>query len=270
MGPKRVIAVDLDDTLSYTNQTICQWHNDKYGTNLTLEDFHSYYYWKNPGWGTPAEAVAKVREFLLSPHANDIPPIEDAIHGTRKLKEAGYTLVVITARMHEIAQSSVEWLEKHFPGIFDTVYFTSAFQTHPDDAADLITEISGPPPHKHTSSHPTDPWGQHIPAYSIPRKKSDVCLHVGAVALVDDAIENAFDVHENARIVECLVYGPWRWNITLHRMDRDVDQLSWEQAKERGIKIDDLEPTTLPDGIRRAKTWTEVVDHITTRYIVYN
>jgi hypothetical protein len=164
--------------------------------------------------------------------------------------------------MHDIADDSVLWLEKHFPGIFDTVYFTSAFQSTPNETQHLVTDISALPPHKHTNSHPTDPRGQYIPAYSIPRKKSDVCLHVGALALVDDAIENAFDVHENAGVVECLIYGQWKWNLTLHRMDREEDQLSYEQAKQRGRYIENLEPTLLPKGIERTKTWAEVVRHL--------
>jgi hypothetical protein len=255
---ENIIAIDFDDTLSYTNLTICKWHNEKYGTNISIDDFHSYYYWKNPGWGTPAEAAAKVREFLLSPIANEIPPIEGAQRGTKRLKEAGYKLVVITARTHDVANESLEWLEKHFPGIFDTIYFTSALR---EDAEQLATEISGPPAHKHTNSHPTDPRGEYIPAYSVPRKKSDMCLHVGAIALIDDAIENAFDVYENARTVKCLVYGQWKWNVTLHRMDREEDQWSYDQAKAKGIIIEALKPTPLPEGVKRTKTWTEVVEH---------
>ena len=259
---EKVIAIDLDDTLAYTNVTMCKWHNEKYGTNLSMDDFHSYYYWKNPGWGTPAETIAKVYEFLRSPIANEIPPIEGAQRGTKRLKEAGYKLVVITARMHDISNESVEWLEKHFPGIFDTVYFTSGFQAAVEITEQPVTEISGPPAHKHTNSHPTDPRGHHIPVYSGPRKKSDVCLHVGAIALIDDAIENAFDVYENASIVECLVYGQWKWNITLHRVDGEEGQLSYEQAKAKGIDIEDSMPTPLPEGVKRTKTWTDVVEHV--------
>jgi 5'(3')-deoxyribonucleotidase len=257
----KVIAVDFDDTLSYTNRTICQWHNDKYGTKMSLDDFHSYYYWKNPGWGTPTEAISKVTEFLLSPHVNEIPPIEGAQRGTRRLKDAGYKLVVITARMQKIADDSVAWLETHFPGIFDTIYFTSAFQQL-DDGEHMVTEVEGPPAHRHTSTHPTDPHGMHLPAYSVPRKKSDVCLHVGAIALIDDAIENAFDIHENASTVECLVYGRWKWNRTLHKMDGEENQLSYEQAKARGIDIEQEKPTPLPRGVERTETWSEVVDHM--------
>src|SRR5271169_6575449 len=101
-GMEKVIAVDFDDTISYTNLAICKWHNEKYGTTLSIDDFHSYYYWKNPGFGTP--------------------------------KEARYKLIVITARMHQIADDSVLWLEKHFPGISDTIYFTSAFQQPPEES----------------------------------------------------------------------------------------------------------------------------------------
>jgi hypothetical protein len=259
---EKVIAIDLDDTLAYTNLTICKWHNEKYGTNTSIDDCYSYYCWKNPGWGTPTVALTKFREFLLSPSANEIPPIEGAQRGTKRLKEAGYKLVVITARMYEMADYSVEWLEKHFPGIFDTVYFTSGLQSTPGKIQRHLTEINGSPAYKHTNSHPTNPGGQHIPAYSVPRKKSDVCLHVGAIALIDDSIENAFEVYENARVVECLIYGQWRWSLTLHRTDRDEDQLSYEQAKARGLEIDNLKPTPLLNGIERIKTWTEAVYYI--------
>jgi len=259
---QKVIAIDFDDTLSYTNLTICNWHNENYGTNLTIDDFRSYYYWKNPGWGTQSEAMEKVHKFLHSSEAKAIPPIEGAQRGTKRLKDAGYKLVVITARMHDIAEDSVAWLEEHFPGIFDTIYFTSAFQATEKETQQLITGISGPPAHKHTSTHPTDPGGQHIPAFSVPRKKSDVCLHVNAIALIDDAIENAFDVHQNAGIVECLVYGQWKWNLTLHRADTEDYHLSYEQLKEKGINVEDPPPTPLPKGVERTKTWTDVVQHL--------
>ncbi|GAW03394.1 had-superfamily hydrolase [Lentinula edodes] len=41
-----VIAVDLDDVLSQTNAEVARWHNEQYGTNMTLNDFYYYYYWK--------------------------------------------------------------------------------------------------------------------------------------------------------------------------------------------------------------------------------
>jgi len=263
---QKVIAVDMDDTLSYTNITICKWHNETYGTNLTIDDFHSYYYWKNPGWGNRDEAMQKVNKFLLSPAVKTIPPIEGAKRATKRLKEVGFKLVVITARMHDIADESVEWLEEHFPGIFDTIYFTSAFQANQEKTEHLVTEISGPPAHKHTSTHPTNPGEQHVPAYSVPRKKSDVCLHVGAIALIDDAIENAFDVHQNAgNIVECLIYGKWKWNITLHRADTEEDFLSYEELRQRGIDVAKSPPTPLPNGLKRTETWTEVVNYLNRR-----
>lgn len=214
--------------------------------------------------------MQKVHKFLHSPVSQNIPPIEGAQRGTRRLKDAGYKLVVITARMHDIAEESIEWVEKHFPGIFDTIYFTSAFQSTEKETQNLITEISRPPAHKHTSSHPTNPGGQHIPAFSVPRKKSDVCLHVGAMALIDDAIENAFDIHQNASIVECLVYGQWKWNLTLHRADTPDDQLSYEQAKEKGINVEDMTPTPLPHGVRRAQTWTDAVQYLHERLVGIN
>jgi len=41
-----VIAIDLDDVLSQTNQIVAEWHNSTYGTNMDLSSFYYYYYWK--------------------------------------------------------------------------------------------------------------------------------------------------------------------------------------------------------------------------------
>ena len=39
-------------------------------------------------------------------------------------------------------------------------------------------------------------------------------------------------------------------------------QLSYEEAKAKGIAIEDLKPTPLPEGVERTKTWTEGVEHV--------
>ncbi|KAF9786046.1 hypothetical protein BJ322DRAFT_763891 [Thelephora terrestris] len=52
-----IIACDLDDVLSATNQTVSEFHNDTYGTNMNLSHFFYYYYWRNPGWGSPKETA---------------------------------------------------------------------------------------------------------------------------------------------------------------------------------------------------------------------
>lgn len=37
-----VVAVDLDEVLGSFVQALCNYHNEKYATNLKLSDFHSY------------------------------------------------------------------------------------------------------------------------------------------------------------------------------------------------------------------------------------
>lgn len=43
--PKRpVVAVDVDEVLGYFVSQLCAFHNKNYGTELTPEDFTSYYF----------------------------------------------------------------------------------------------------------------------------------------------------------------------------------------------------------------------------------
>ena len=39
---KRVVGVDLDEVLGGFIPALCLWHNDKYGTDLDVNSFHSY------------------------------------------------------------------------------------------------------------------------------------------------------------------------------------------------------------------------------------
>ncbi|KAF9904020.1 hypothetical protein BX616_001433, partial [Lobosporangium transversale] len=56
-SPRKVIAVDLDEVLARTSLAVAEFHNDTYGTKLTMDDFISYDYTKI--WcGTREESIA--------------------------------------------------------------------------------------------------------------------------------------------------------------------------------------------------------------------
>jgi len=83
---------------------------------------------------------------------------------------------------------------------------------------------------------------------------------LGAHLLIDDSIENAFDVHENASIPVYL-YGPWNWNKNAIDYAAAKSPLSYQQRRDNG-DMDVQGPAVLPDGITRTLHWDEAVQLI--------
>lgn len=247
-----VIAIDCDDTLSRTNETICQWHNDTYGTDLTIDDFDHFQYWRVRGWGDRTEAQQKVRAFNHSQAWDTIPVIEEAIAGVKALKAMGHELVIITARMASEADRTRDWVEKIFgQDTLREIYFTSAFESRSAAAPDGQDEkAAAEGPESVASRH-------HLQYISIPKPKSDICKIVGAQMLVDDSIENAYEVNTNAGIPVAL-YGDWKWNKKTMHEDAANNPKSYQQRIDAGVNEDQTD-AQLPSGIHRTILWEEVV-----------
>ena len=62
---KIIVAVDLDEVLGLFVESLSNFHNDLYGTNLNVSHFHSYEFHRIWG-GTQDEASVKVNEFFES------------------------------------------------------------------------------------------------------------------------------------------------------------------------------------------------------------
>jgi 5'(3')-deoxyribonucleotidase len=77
-SPRKVIAVDLDEVLARTTLAIADFHNDTYGTSLTMDDFISYDFTKVWG-GTREESIAKWRLFFDSPYFHKVEPVEGSL-----------------------------------------------------------------------------------------------------------------------------------------------------------------------------------------------
>lgn len=248
-----IIAIDCDDTLSRTNETITKWHNDNYGTDLTIQDFNHFQYWRVRGWGDRTEAQRKVREFNRSAAWDKIPVIQEAITGVKALKAAGHELVIITARMASEAARTRDWIEETF-GVdtFSEIYFTSAFESRSAAAPDGQDEQAAKEgPESVASRH-------HLQYMSIPKPKSEICKLVNAKMLIDDSIENAYEVHYNAGIPVCL-YGDWNWNKKTMNQDAANSPKSYQERLDSG-EVEDPTDAQLPDGIVRCVRWADAVE----------
>lgn len=75
---KPVVAVDVDEVLGKFVSQLAAFHNEAYGTSLTLRDFHSYHF-RDVWGGTDDEATTKVSMIGIDLPGSDYVTIGDTI-----------------------------------------------------------------------------------------------------------------------------------------------------------------------------------------------
>lgn len=166
-----IIGFDLDDVLLGFFDALHPYCNIRYGTDCQRNDLVSFDLPKL--WGiSKEEAIKRVADFYQSPEHWDAKPIDGAIEKIKKLKQH-HKLHVITAKPEELKNKTLEWLDKHFPQMFDGIHFTN---------------------HYHGSG--------------LKRTKGEVCRELNIEFFVDDFLENVNDV-ANSGIPALLFDAPW-------------------------------------------------------------
>lgn len=174
---KPIIAVDADDTLFDENNAIRLFHNHKYGTSHTEEDYlvpgEFGAFWKHL-WNTDEpETIRRHAEFTEYKLVHNLPPLEQALGVLQNLKTR-YELVVVTARDKRSTLMTHDSLEAHYPDIFSDVLFAPTWQDK--------SEVS----------------------------KATMCNYIGAAYLIDDAFHHCQLAAEIG--VTALLFGNYGWN----------------------------------------------------------
>ncbi|ODO08959.1 hypothetical protein L198_00698 [Cryptococcus wingfieldii CBS 7118] len=255
------IAVDMDDVLCQTNVTIV---NSKslsspgiFGTQppLTLDDFQNYLYWMNRGWGNPEETIAMVTKLYAEGLYMKAPPVEGAKEALKRLKDLGYSLVIITARSEGQREGTEEWLTTYLPDIFDEIHFTGAFQ----DLEPTKKEHEGHATKKAIVSHKK-------------RSKAEIVYNTQSLFLIDDSAENAYDTaianFPHPQPTKVLLFGNYPWNAIVHTPETTlpVEKITFVAKQEQGlleeaerVRRGKIEEGWLPEGVERVGDWGEVV-----------
>lgn len=156
------LAIDIDDVLSDSLTALITFHNETYGSSYTDENILEFSYWGFLG-AKREEANKKYFEFTDSPYFFETKPLKGAVEAMKTLSARGHELYVITGRPLFVKEKTELWLAKHFPNIFQELFWTNARLDKTD-----------------YSSY----WG---------RPKAEICKEIGATVLVDDLLEYARD-----------------------------------------------------------------------------
>ncbi|GAA5805873.1 hypothetical protein EDC94DRAFT_624582 [Helicostylum pulchrum] len=229
--PRKLIAVDLDQTLAHTLESLVMWHNDCYGTQFCVTDFNTYDYWKVWG-GTKEETLLKMRDFYNSYHFDQIEPIRDfALEALKMLKRRHFTLVIVTSRQQFVAEKTKRFVDKHYPGIFESIYFCNLDLTD----SEQLEYIS--------------------------KSKSMICQEIGADVLIDDSLEHALDCSSLG--IDILLYdrkGKYTWNhqdpIQKKTSTGGLPPLTLTSSSK---KLYHHRPTELSDCVHRMLNWRDII-----------
>ncbi|KAI7881783.1 hypothetical protein K492DRAFT_230185 [Lichtheimia hyalospora FSU 10163] len=233
----KTVAVDLDQTLAHTLEAMIDWHNQIYHTSLTMADFDTHDYSRVWG-GSHEEACLKVREFYDSPHFERIQPIHDfALETLKILKKRKFTLVIITSRQQFIAEDTKKFVDKHYPGIFESIYFCNLGLSD----AEQLEYVSKP--------------------------KSAICQEIGVDVLIDDGLDHAIDCATSLDI-EVLLYdrkNQYRWNhlnnkTTCGGNNRPVSLTAMSRQLYQNYN-NNYNNTHLPSNITRVSSWKQILDY---------
>ncbi|KAG8376286.1 hypothetical protein BUALT_Bualt09G0047400 [Buddleja alternifolia] len=147
---KVMIAVDVDEVLGNFISALNQFVADRYSLNHSISEYHVYEFFKI--WNCSRdEADIRVHEFFKTPYfKKGIYPIPGARKALQKLSKH-CNLSIVTSRQNAIKDHTIEWIEKHYPGLFQEIHF-----------------------------------GNHFALDGPSRPKSDICKSLGAKVLIDD------------------------------------------------------------------------------------
>lgn len=173
IATRPVIAVDIDDVLFPFVDGIAEYHNAVKGTSLTASDFLSNSLLEVFG-GTADETENIIRDFLETNHLR-LQPVAGAKEALARLKK-DFTVVLVTARNQIFEPGTTQWLQYHFPDLFEHVIFAG----NPYDGRSF-------------------------------RSKGVICKELGAQLLIDDQPTNLLSAVEHG--VEGVLFGTQAWSV---------------------------------------------------------
>ncbi len=173
-----VIAIDVDDVLSPTNEEMMHYVNKHYSANLTWEDYSAKGeykgYWDRIWKVSKEEAEERYKAFVSSGALINARVMPGAIKAINELKKS-YHLVIVSARYGSQTEDTHHWLDKHFPSTFKGVEFVPLWY---EDST----------------------W-----------TKAKICKQLQASYLVDDNVEHCNLAAQEG--ISALLFGSYGWNM---------------------------------------------------------
>lgn len=193
---RRTIAVDVDEVLSASAEGFVKFSNERWGTNLTIDDYHEH--WAKM-WSV-SEQEADNRMLVLNKEGiiKSYNPVTSAEAVLKKLAKK-FRLVVATSRSTYLSEETVIWIDKHYGGVFENIHHSGIYDADGED--------------------------RHLAT------KAQLCLDIGADYLIDDQIKHCVGAAEVG--VKAILFGDYAWSKTSKKLPKNVTRCKdWQEVLE--------------------------------------
>lgn len=172
---KPTIIVDIDDVIAAHAPAFVEYSNQKWGTNLTIDDYQDH--WGEVWRVDYDEREKRAVEYHNSGFIASYGVVDGALTTLKQLKNR-YKLVILTTRRRSIDKLTKEWIKSNYPDVFDEIVFSGFFDS------------------------PTKE--------SINMTKGEMAKQIGADYLIDDQLKHC--VAAAGAGVQALLFGDYKWN----------------------------------------------------------
>lgn len=194
---KPIIAIDVDDVLSASATAFIEFSNQRWGTHLRIEDIDED--WSKMWQIDERETEIRSREFHKSGIISNLRQYDEALPVLEWLSQS-YELVVATSRNASVNTETIEWITKHYGGIFSHIYFSGIY----DDTA------------KRDFAHRLT--------------KTDLLQTIGAAYLIDDQPKHCHSAAHHG--MRAILFGEYPWNDQADVADGVVRCSNWGAVRD--------------------------------------
>lgn len=189
---KPIIAVDIDEVLFPLISDLIGYVDREHSVKLSPEEFVTYRL-EDIWHGGPVEGLAVYESYEKQMNLG-VAPLEGAAEALKTLSDLFY-VIVMTSRTQEIDKKTRDWLDRHFPEIFNEVHILG----------NRKQSIS---------------W----------RPKGEVCKEVGVSHFIDDSLAHALDVSSYG--IDTLLFGDYSWNQADELPEGVTRVKNWQEVLE--------------------------------------
>jgi len=194
---KPIIAVDVDDVLASSAEDFVAYSNKKWGTRLTVDDYTEH--WAEM-WGVDQKELQKRAQHIYkSGIQKSFRRFDEAETVLRELANK-YDLVITTSRHRLVQKSTLEWLDRHFKGIFSEIHFAGIW-----DAG-------------------------HETLHALNLTKADLHQRLGVAYMIDDHPKHCFAAANVG--VQALLFGDYKWNRDTNLPKNVTRVKDWQSVKD--------------------------------------
>ncbi len=139
----KTIWIDLDEVLAETID-YCLLYNDYkiLWKSVDREKITDYCIYNIDDFNISKEkSIAWFQDPMKNDANMEIRPLSWALEWLEKLKNTGYSLKVVTARIWDIFwEYTQKWLEKYYPNVFDDIIYANHFTSKDKSKSELCKE----------------------------------------------------------------------------------------------------------------------------------